>query len=77
MNGDETQTTNLIAGFMRSVADNLEKGQIPPEKLETIADFFITYTTDPPQDRVETDMIKYLTMGWYVYSQIKNHEQQN
>jgi hypothetical protein len=70
MNGDENETTNLIAGFMRSVADNLEKGKIPPEKLETIADFFVTYTSDPPQDRVENDMIKYLTMGWYVYNTI-------
>ena len=71
MSGDENKTTNLIAGFMRSVADNLEKGQIPPEKLETIADFFVTYTSEPTQDQIENDMIKYLTMGWYVYSNIK------
>ena len=71
MNGEENETVKVLSSFLRSVADRLEKNQVPAQKLEILTDFFVNYMSEPTTDKVEVDMVKYLAMGWYVYSNIK------
>lgn len=73
------QTDELIP-FLRKLADSLEKKELAPQQLKSICDFFMSYQfqeqafkdfDDSGNDGEVTfsqqDLIKFVSLGWYVY----------
>lgn len=80
---DEVQNREKVTGklvsFLRKLADNLESNQLLPEQLKKVGEFFMSYQfqNEVIEDRNKEvddfdadDIKKFLTLGWYVYTQI-------
>lgn len=67
------QTENELSTFLRNLANEIETGNMDPIKLQKVSDFHLQCRF---QDQLETmdeeefskeDMIKFISLGWYVY----------
>lgn len=59
--------------FLRDVLTKVENEKLTKEQLEVLTTFFISWQAienDQPIDR--DTLMKYCTMGWYVYKQLEN-----
>lgn len=71
---------NLII-FLRNLADSIEKGNLLPKQLQRIGEFFMAYQfqeqaikdRDVTGENIEQqfskkDLMKFIVMGWHIYS---------
>jgi hypothetical protein len=78
MNNNEDAEQQLIP-FLRNLADSIESKELIPRQLKSIGEFFMSYKF---QEQVAEDeknidnndnnfskeeLIKFLSLGWYVY----------
>jgi hypothetical protein len=73
-----------LAGFLRSLADDIDSNLLTEEQLQRIGEFFMAYQfqeqafkdnedASGEKEEVENkeitreDLIKFLSVGWYVY----------
>jgi len=74
--------------FLRDLANSIERQQLLPKQTQIIGEFFMSYqfqeqairdndnSTPPPSQFSHDDLLKFLTLGWYVYSVILNERSQ-
>ena len=78
----EQHNVETLIPFLRNLADSIEKEQLMPAQLQKIGEFFMSYqfkeqvrnddnnSTQPeslPPAFSKKDLIKFLSLGWYVY----------
>jgi hypothetical protein len=68
-----------LAPFLRELADLIESRELPKDQLKFIGEFFVSYKfhaqrngwkkekEDEENDLDEMDVVKFLTLGWYIY----------
>lgn len=63
-----TQEDKTLQTFLRKLADDIEQKTLTEKQLQTVGEFYISYINpENPENNLEKDWKKYLTMGWYVY----------
>lgn len=76
-----------LVQFLRELADSIESKKLQQEQLKCIGEFYMNYkmseeifdnseSTDE-NDYDEMDIVKFLTMGWYIYTQLINKDSSN
>ena len=72
--------------FLRELADLIESKQLQPDQLKCIGEFYISYKMNEHlnerddncnNDFEEMDIIKFLTLGWFFYTQLINKNPEN
>jgi hypothetical protein len=69
-----------LVPFLRNLADSIEKEQLLPEQIQKIGEFYMSYklnTENSTEDPESMDVVKFLTLGWYIYTHILNKENIN
>ena len=58
--------------FLRNLADSVENNTITSEQCQKLGEFFMSFKMSQEQDKdcEPMDVIKFITMGWYIYSNI-------
>ena len=77
---ESSADANLIP-FLRNLADSIEKGNLLPKQLQKIGEFFMAYqfqeqaikdldVTDENIDKQfsKKELMKFIVMGWHIYS---------
>lgn len=68
-----------VVKFLRDLADKLEHDDLSPEACLRISEFFMKYnfinaifddTEDTNTSTDESDILKFMSLGWYVYTQL-------
>ena len=69
---DPTQT--LLPPFLRKLATDIENGSLSDEQLQRTGEFYASFLfhedVENKGDTTEEDFKKFISMGYYVYSQI-------
>lgn len=65
--------------FLRNLADSIESDKLLPEQLQQVGEFYMAYmlsqeTRKPETDEDDFDIVKFITMGWYVYKMIQDEK---
>ncbi len=66
---------NLIE-FLKSLTKSLEKNELDDTKISRISEFFMSYnfqdqtTTDEDEEFQDEELVKFLSLGWYVYTHL-------
>lgn len=73
-----------LVHFLRNLANSIENKQLLPEQLQSVGKFLMSYQfqeqvikdneTLETEEYEQTDLFKFLIMGWYVYSSILENE---
>lgn len=72
MEKNNVNHSDLIS-FLRNLANSIENGSEPQEKIQKTGEFYISYKAlESNQVYEESDFIKFFIMGWYVYSILSN-----
>jgi len=71
----KTNNNNLVL-FLQHLANSIQNNTISPEHLQLTGEFFMSFEmsqqeTNTPCDTM--DVIKFITMGWYIYSILNNN----
>ena len=72
-----------LVPFLRNLADSIEKKELLPDQLQKIGEFYMSYKlcTNSSEDSEDSedsmDVVKFLTLGWYMYTHILNNENTN
>ena len=75
-----TDINLVLVPFLRNLATSIETNKLSPEQLQNIGEFFISYElaekkdSDIKEDFDDMDIIKFLTLGWWIYTHILNRE---
>jgi hypothetical protein len=58
--------------FLRNLADSVENNTITSEQSQKVGEFFMSFKMSQEQDKdcEPMDVIKFITMGWYIYSNL-------
>lgn len=67
-----------LINFLRNLANDIENNNIADDKLLSISQFMINYNFQNQEisdDYSRDDMIKFLSLGWYIYTQLLNNEE--
>ena len=67
----EQKTNNNLVLFLQNWAHSIQDNTISIEHLQMVGEFFMSFEmsqqeTNTPCDTM--DVIKFITMGWYIYS---------
>jgi hypothetical protein len=69
--------------FLRELANSIESGEANREQLKCIGEFYMSYkffekregwTDVDIQETEDMDFVKFVTMGWWMYTQILKDE---
>jgi hypothetical protein len=73
-----------LVPFFRELADSIESRQLPADQLKCISEFYMSYKfheqrngnskKDEEGGFEEMDVVKFITMGWYIYKFILDSE---
>jgi len=73
----ENQTDQLIS-FLKNLTSNLENNKLNEAQLKNVSEFFMSYQfqeqsridnqENTPKEFNHQDLIKFLSMGWYIYN---------
>ena len=63
---------NILVDFFKGIVTDLENDNTTDKNIKTLTDFMLSYKfqIQGPSNENKKDFIKFLTMGWYIYSQI-------
>ena len=65
-----------LIDFLRNLANDIENNNLEDEKLLNISQFMMNYhfqNEEISDDYSRDDMIKFLSLGWYIYTQLLNN----
>jgi len=81
-----TSTDARLIIFLRDLTSSLERGELCQRQLQSVGEFFMSYqfqeramqdsdesTPDPPRFS-QAELIKFLSLGWYVYQVLLRQE---
>ena len=71
-----------LVSFLRNLADSIEKEELLPEQVQKIGEFYMSYEKeiyDSGDNSTEDsmDVVKFLTLGWYIYTHLLKNENTN
>ena len=64
------ENKEILINFLDEIIDKLEKDEVEHEKLVDLSKFMLKYKFEENY-KLDNDLIKFLTMGWYVYSNME------
>lgn len=77
MENSYNDSDSQLAPFLRELADSIESRELPKDQLKFIGEFFVSYKfheqrngwkkEQEEEDLDEMDVVKFLTLGWYIY----------
>jgi len=78
----ENNTDKQLITFLRNLANNLENGKLSSEQTLNIGEFYISYQfqnqlKENTEEFNETNIKKYLFLGWYIYCMILKNKLTN
>jgi hypothetical protein len=78
----ENNTDKQLIIFLRNLANNLENGKLSSEQTLNIGEFYISYQfqnqlKENTEEFNETNIKKYLFIGWYIYCMILKNKLTN
>lgn len=67
-----------IIKFLRGLADSFEQKSLTSEVEKQVSEFFLKFNFDSTlqhsgketQDTTEQDLFKFLSLGWYIYTEL-------
>lgn len=67
------ENNKKIINFLRNLANNIENKTIDDKLLQHIGEFYMSVLFKEEIDKVdssieEKDLVKFLTVGWYIYN---------
>ena len=67
------ENNNKIIDFLREVANSIEQQEVDENTLQSAGEFFMKNLFTKEIEKVdftleEKDILKFLTMGWYIYT---------
>lgn len=67
-----------IVSFLHNLADCIEKDELTHKQMKIIGDFFLSYKFDTYVKTNEkcisdNDLMKFVSLGWYIYSISQNY----
>lgn len=67
---------NVLSNFLRKLADDIEKENLPAEDLQRVGEFYIdwVFKMEKESEVSEKEFLSFFTMGWYVYKQLLQNE---
>ena len=71
-----------LVSFLRNLSDSIEKEELLPEQVQKIGEFYMSYEKeiyDSGDNSTEDsmDVVKFLTLGWYMYTHLLKNENTN
>ena len=65
---------NLLIDFFKNIIKELKENRIEESKVRELSEFMLKYRFEHNESTTcdEDDFIKFISMGWYVYSNINN-----
>lgn len=78
---DNSNNDALLIPFLRDLANLIESKQMQPDQLKCVGEFYMSYKMNEhinerenngENDFEEMDIIKFLTLGWFFYTQLIN-----
>jgi len=76
------ENNNKIIDFLRNTADLIEKNEINEQSLQLAGEYYMRYLCKIEIDDSkvatldEKDLVKFLTVGWYIYNIILKEKQE-
>lgn len=69
-----------LINFLRNLANDIENNNIENENLLKTSQFMMNFQFQNQQDEQSDDysrddMIKFLSLGWYIYTQLLNQDE--
>jgi hypothetical protein len=69
---EPTDSNRQLIPFLRNLADSVERGNIPDDKLRMIGEFFMSYVSiehmeNTNRDEDMRDFLKFLFLGYYIH----------
>ena len=64
-------TTLLLTTFLRTLATDIENDKLTEQQLQQVGEFFMTFLFLKDNKKSDKDFMKFITMGWYVYNNLK------
>jgi hypothetical protein len=66
-----------LVPFLKELIESIESNQLSEEQLKHIGEFFMSYRfyENSNENSNETDIVKFITMGWYIYTQLLKDEE--
>ena len=69
-----------LINFLRNLANDIENNSIEDENLLKISQFMMNFQFQNQQDEQSDDysrddMVKFLSLGWYIYTQLLNQDE--
>ena len=70
METPQQETNKNLVLFLHNLADSIENNTISQDNLQLVGEFFMSFEiSQQPHTPCDTmDVIKFITMGWYIYS---------
>jgi hypothetical protein len=75
--------TQLVP-FLRELADSIEYKKLQQDQLKYIGEFYMSYKfrekqnrkkdEDEEEEEEEEDIVKFLTLGWWMYTQMRENK---
>ena len=67
------ENNKKIIDFLRNTADLIEKNEISEQRLQIAGEYYMRHLCETEIDDVnatleEKDLVKFLTVGWYIYN---------
>ena len=81
-----TSTDQRLITFLRDLTSSLERGELCQLQLQSVGEFFMSYqfqeravqdsdeSTPDPSRFSQAELIKFLSLGWYVYQVLLRQE---
>jgi len=80
MSTSKNNTDEQLAPFLRQLADSIENNQLSSDQIQQIGEFFMSYKIRNQSEgnnseiNDQSEFIKFLTLGMYVYKFVLNSE---
>lgn len=65
---------NELVNFLRKLAESIELNELSQEQMQHIGEFFMSYKYEEidakesqSEEFEQSDVIRFLTLGWYIY----------
>jgi|LakMenEpi03Aug12_release.lakeMendotaPanAssembly.Ray.scaffolds.fasta_scaffold747279_2 hypothetical protein len=69
---ENSEKNKELVLFLRNLANSVENNTITSDQSQKLGEFFMSFKMSQEEDKDcdPMDVIKFITMGWYIYSNI-------
>lgn len=72
-----TTNTTQFSRFLRETADKLDNNSLTEDQQRLLVEFYARYNYTPSSTTPDTDLLKYLSMGYYIYEIVEQSNNSN